>query len=596
MLTPEILEKIEFNKVVELYNKLNIEITAEIIERIANMDITSTSTDKMKILMQTNGTNIFNEALNKTSLISTERKRILRQLFENMVKEDIQGYKELFEYRGNPFVLSESQLKILNEGLRLTNNTLNNFTNTIAFQSQQTYVDAIDRTYMQVVSGAFDYATAIKTTIQELANKGVTLRDKLGRNVQLEVAVRRNIMSGIQFTANNINRDVEKQLGCDGYEVTAHVGARPSHAEEQGKQFALNVEDAEKYRIGLWSNVEHLWNEYNCRHTYFGIILGVSNPVYSEKELKEYKNATVNLNGKEVPYYEATQQQRQLENIIRKQKRAVQILEKAGQDTKIAKTKLAIAQRNLNDFCKNTGLQKDYSRIKIAKNSSTNGKKSDIIENTSKKMSHDILEFYEYISKNNKLDKLTTFNGNENGVVRGQELNKILNYDKLPKIVTKDEFEQLSKKSKLGKLYRGVSANTKELGNKYVNDFRYGQLYAGKGVYGNGTYVAYGKEGLKIVKNNYMNSNGQIMTMLLDNSAKTIELLKLDEMRKKEIKKIENLIPTDFKDAILMNNGYYAAIKGYDAIIIDETIANLNNQPYIIILNRGKVIINEEEL
>lgn len=387
MLTPDFLEKIEFNKIVDLYNRLNIEITAEIIERIANMEeITATTEDKMKILIQTNGDKIFNEILEKTSMLSAERKNMLKQLFERMAKEDVQGYKELFEYKEIPFTLSESQLKILNEGLRLTNNTLNNFTNTIAFQSQQTYVDAIDRAYMQVVSGAFDYATSINTIVQELADKGITLKDKLGRNVQLEVAVRRNIMSGIQFTANNINRDIEKQLGCDGYEVTAHVGARPSHAEEQGKQFALNIEDAEKYKIGLWSDVEHLWNEYNCRHTYFGIILGVSEPIYSNKELKEYKKAKVKLNGKEIPYYEATQRQRQLENIVRKKKRAVQILEKAGQDTKEAKTKLAIAQKNLNEFCKNTGLQKDYSRIKVAKYNSTNITKYDTIpRNTNSK-------------------------------------------------------------------------------------------------------------------------------------------------------------------------------------------------------------------
>lgn len=387
MLTPDFLDNIEFNKVVELYNKLNIEITAEIIERIANMEeITATTKDKMKILIQTSGNKVFNETLEKTSMLSSERKNMLKQLFEQMAKEDMQGYKYLFEYREIPFVLSESQLKMLNEGLKLTNNTLNNFTNTIAFQSQQTYVDAIDKVYMQVVSGAFDYATSINTIVQELADKGITLKDKLGRNVQLEVAVRRNIMSGIQFTANNINRDVEKQLGCDGYEVTAHVGARPSHAEEQGKQFALDIEAAEKYKIGLWSDVEHLWNEYNCRHTYFGIILGVSEPIYSDKELKEYKNTKVKLNGKEIPYYEATQKQRQLENIVRKKKRAVQTLEKAGQDIKEAKTKLAIAQKNLNEFCKNTGLQKDYSRIKTAKYNSTGNKKYDTIpRNTNSK-------------------------------------------------------------------------------------------------------------------------------------------------------------------------------------------------------------------
>ena len=64
MLTPEYLESIEFNKVVELYNKLNIEITADIIQRIAGLkDITSTTKDELKILEHTNGIEVFNKAL-----------------------------------------------------------------------------------------------------------------------------------------------------------------------------------------------------------------------------------------------------------------------------------------------------------------------------------------------------------------------------------------------------------------------------------------------------------------------------------------------------------------------------------------------------
>lgn len=368
MLTPEYLNLIEFNDVVELYNRLNIDITTAIIERISEMvDITSTTKDQMKILIQTNGIEIFNEALEKTSMISAETKRALKSMFEDMIKEDMQGYKELYEYREKPFKLSESQYKILNQGLKDTNRTLRNLTITIAFESQRAYVDAADEAYMKIITGAYDYATAISEVVQKLANEGITLRDKLGRKVQLEVAIRRNVMTGIQQTANNVNRDVEEYLGCNGYEVTAHLGARPTHAEAQGKQYAINEEDAKKYKLGLWKDVEDLWTEYNCRHTYFGIILGVSEPKCTDNELKKYKNATVNLNGKEISYYEATQKQRQLENIVRKRKRAVQILEKARKDLTKTKSKLAIAQKNLNTFCKETKLEKDDSRIKVAR-------------------------------------------------------------------------------------------------------------------------------------------------------------------------------------------------------------------------------------
>ena len=357
MLSPEYLNLIEFNDVVELYNKLNIDITADIIKRVAEMqDITETSRKQLEILKQTNGKEVFNKALEETSMLTAETKKTLKLLFEDM-----------YEYQNKPFKLSDTQYKILNEGMKATNKTLRNFTSTIAFQSQQAYVNTVDNAYMKVVSGAFDYATAINTACQELADKGITLKDRLGRNVQLEVAVRRNVMTGIQQTANSINRDIEEYLGCDGYEVTAHTGARPTHAEEQGKQFAISKEDANKYGVGLWSDVADLWEEYNCRHTYFGIILGVSKPKHTEEEIKEFKEATVNWDGKEIPHYEATQKQRQLENAIRKQKRAVKTLEKANLDSRVEKSQLAQLQKKYKDFCKDTGLEKDYQRLQVAK-------------------------------------------------------------------------------------------------------------------------------------------------------------------------------------------------------------------------------------
>lgn len=368
MLTPEYLNDIEFNDVVKLYNKLNIEITADIISRISIMDdITAVSKEQMKILLQTNGTEIFNEALEKTSLLTRETKNALKLLFKNMAKEDIQGYEELYKYREKPFKLSETQYNILNQGLKQTNKTLKNMTNTIAFQSQQAYVNAVDEAYMKVISGAFDYTSAINTAVQQLADKGITLKDKLGRNIQLETAVRRNVLSGIHTTANNINRNIETELGCDGYEVTAHLGARPSHAEEQGKQFAVSKKDAGKYGLELWSDVAELWEEYNCRHSYFGIILGVSEPVYTNNELEKFKNATVTLNGKQVPYYKATQRQRQFESDIRNTKRSIQTLDKAGIDSSNQRSKLRQLQMKQTAFCKETGLEKDYSRMKIAK-------------------------------------------------------------------------------------------------------------------------------------------------------------------------------------------------------------------------------------
>jgi len=388
LLTPEYLNLIEFNDVVNIYEKLNIDITTDIIKRLLKtQEITEVSRKQLEILKETNGTDIFLETLENTSMLSAETKKAVKDLYLNMAKEDIKGYKELYEYRNKPFKLSDKQYKILNQGLKQTNKVLKNFTNTIAFQSKQAYVEAIDMAYIKVTTGAYDYQSAINDAVKELAKKGVTLKDKLGRNIQLEAAVRRNVLSGIQETANNINRDVEDYLGCDGYEVTAHIGARPTHAEAQGKQYAVKKEDSKKYVVDLWKDVEGLWKEYNCRHSYFGIILGISEPIYSKAELKEYKDAKVIYKGKEIPYYEAIQKQRQLENAIRREKRTIQILEKSEIDATNERSRLKQLQQKHTAFCKETGLEKDYNRMKVV----TNKEKHSIIE---------IPQFYKKITKN----------------------------------------------------------------------------------------------------------------------------------------------------------------------------------------------------
>lgn len=365
MLTPEYLEGIEFNKIVKLYTQLNIDITRNIIDKMQDTDLMITK-EQLKILVRTNGKEIFEQTLNKTANLSPQVKKELIKLYEDMAKEDLEGYKELFEYRDKEFKLSDSQIQILEQGIKQTNKTLKNFTKTIAFNSQQSYVEAVDRAYLQVASGGIDYITAIDNTCKDLAEKGVTLKDKAGRDTKIEVAVRRNVLGGIQTTANEMNRDLERELGCNGYEVTAHSGARPTHAEAQGKQYALTKEDAKKYGVGFWGDVEGLWEEANCRHTYFGIILGISEPQYTNKELKHFENNKVTYNGEEIPEYEATQKQRELERNIRNTKRTIESLDNE-KDKEKYQAKLKKYQKIYNDFSKQTGLSKQYERTNVYK-------------------------------------------------------------------------------------------------------------------------------------------------------------------------------------------------------------------------------------
>ena len=367
MLTPEKLSSYEFNKVTQIYNQLNIDISADIIRRIEKLggEFTEATKYQLKKLTQLNGKEIFNKTLLETAKLDNMTISALKELYEDVAFQDMQGYKELYDYRNRTFELGASQYQILNAGVKTTNKELKNFTKSIAFSSKELYVNTVDKAYAKVVTGAFDYNTAIKQAYKEVAEQGITLKDKAGRNVNLDVAVRRNVLNGIKTTANEMNRNIEEELGCDGYEVTAHIGARDTHAVAQGKQYALTEKDGRKYGIGIWDKVKDLWEEYNCRHTYFGIILGISEPQYEKSELKEFKEATVTLNGKKVPYYEATQQQRVIERDIRETKRTIDTLYKADKKYTEYNQKLKGLYADYNAFTNDTGLIKQSERLQI---------------------------------------------------------------------------------------------------------------------------------------------------------------------------------------------------------------------------------------
>jgi len=379
MITPEFLEDLEYSKLVMIYSNLNIKLTEIIIaEILKTKELNSYTKNQLKVLIQIGGKEIFEKALKETSSLNAKTKKEIKNIYEQMAKDNMQSYKTLYKYRGLDFKISKAQYQILNQAIKMTGKDLQNFTKTIAFSSKQAYVNAVDKAYFQVVTGGRDYISVIEDTVRELAKQGVTLKDSAGRNVQLETAVRRNVLTGVKQTADEVTSEIEDELGCNGYEVTSHSGARPSHAETQGKQYAKTKADARKYKVGYWGDVEHLWQEYNCRHTYFGIILGISEPVYTKKELKQMENSKVTYQGKKIPEYEATQIQRKLEREQRNLQRQITPLknsknniknkeqkQKREQTIKNLQLRLRKKQTEYKQFCKETGLTPQYERTKV---------------------------------------------------------------------------------------------------------------------------------------------------------------------------------------------------------------------------------------
>ena len=104
---------------------------------------------------------------------------------------------------------------------------------------------------------------------------------------------------------------------------------------------------------------------WNCRHSFFPYFEGLSERAYSRAKLREYENKTVTYNGRTLPYYDATQQQRYLERQIRRWKREYLAMDAAGLDTSEASAKLAAWRAKQKDFLTQTGLGEDKFRSQV---------------------------------------------------------------------------------------------------------------------------------------------------------------------------------------------------------------------------------------
>ena len=200
------------------------------------------------------------------------------------------------------------------------------------------YMKTLDNAVYDIHSGAFDYNTVLKRTIDAMTGSGVRWIDyDSGVHNRIAVAARRAVMTGFRQVQGKINEQTARDLHTDSYEVTVHIGARPTHQPWEGKVWTM----AQLRSVCGLGTVTGLHGA-NCYHDYSPFIPGVSVRTYSDEQLDqihEDENTPKTYNGREYTTYEALQRQRQLETRARKYREDVHLLEEGGgsEDDIIAK-------------------------------------------------------------------------------------------------------------------------------------------------------------------------------------------------------------------------------------------------------------------
>ena len=372
MLTPEQLQNLP-QELTDLYGQLSEFILQDIARRIAKGAQITDTAEYQLYRARSLGLSTDEIAAKIAEINGSSAAEINRLIREAAAQSDEFDRKMLGVDKGAAVPLEENaQLqKLISAQIAETAGKCENLTNTMGFADHDflgrvyylsmtdMYRREMDSAHMKVVTGVTDYMTAIRQACNKLAASGVrTIDYESGRSDRIEVAARRAILTSVAHVTHRISEQNGEELGADGWEMSAHSGSRPSHAVYQGRQYTQKQYE----RI-----IKPLISEPNCRHDVFPIILGVSEPVYTEEELRNIDQPPFTYEGRTYTAYEASQQMRKMERAMRKQKDRCIVADAAGDEEAFATASIRLNRQKYiyEDFCKAADSYTEYERTYV---------------------------------------------------------------------------------------------------------------------------------------------------------------------------------------------------------------------------------------
>lgn len=350
--SPEVLDALP-EELAELYRSLESQLLDEICSRLNLADQLNEVTVQSIRALRSHGISQqeIERAIQRTTRISEKK---LTELLDDVVERNQRYYSELIDITG---VTAPQTLLSIEDTYAIyeqTRQTFRNITQSMAFlvdngrtllAPARAYQWALDNAVLQVQSGAISYNQAIRSAVKQLADSGIkTAEYESGHRDQIDVAVRRAVMSGVNALCQRYAEQSMDYLETDLVEVSAHIGARntgigpANHESWQGGIYRWS----EKPRSSKGDYPDFIETTgygtgpglggWNCKHHYYSFVEGVSEPTYSKKDLEAMKgeNHKFTFEGKEYDGYSASQKQRQIERTVRKLKREQTAYEAAG--------------------------------------------------------------------------------------------------------------------------------------------------------------------------------------------------------------------------------------------------------------------------
>ena len=373
MLAPDYLDHAP-DALVALWQEVEDTILRDVARRIGKMDaLTPTANWQLWRYQQTEA--VRKDVVKLLARYTGKSEAEIRRLMQEAATAALEAEDEIYFHYGKeptPFEESAPLQNLLNAGYRQTAGSFSNLTATTANTVSGAFEQALDRAWLQVSSGAFDYKAAVKRAVDGLADSMPYVTYPSGHRDTLEVACRRAVLTGVNQTAGKLQEARMDEMHVEFVETSAHGGARPSHAEWQGRQFHrggavdyLGKHYPDFYEATAYGTGGGIYG-WNCSHTHWSIFpeLG-SPPAWTQESLEALNARDIEYDGRLYTRYEISQMQRARERAVRKYKRRYLAEDAAGADTTASAVKLRQARQSLADFTRATGGRVDSARTSV---------------------------------------------------------------------------------------------------------------------------------------------------------------------------------------------------------------------------------------
>lgn len=254
--TPELLDALP-EELSELYRNLEAQLLEEICSRLNLADQLNEVTVQSIRALRSHGISQqeIERAIRRTTNISEKK---LTELLDDVVERNQRYYSELIDIAdvtAPQMLVSAVDVDAIR---RQTEETFRNITQSMAFlvdngrtllAPARAYQYVLDSAILEIQSGAVSYNQAIKRGVKQLADSGLkTVSYESGHTDQVDVSIRRAVMSGVNALCQRYSEQSMEYLETDLVEVSAHIGARDidgpngweAHTKWQGRVFKWN--------------------------------------------------------------------------------------------------------------------------------------------------------------------------------------------------------------------------------------------------------------------------------------------------------------------------------------------------------------------